>query len=136
MRDKISKINKIGKTKYNVCSYICVYWRSNRSLEITRTNGDKMNNGFTGEATTLLRSLINNRQIGISAVDSDKISPQVRFYKDIQGTTLEHTVTDCSVLSNPTNVVTLEHKVSKELAGQNFVKNVCKNIRIYAKEVV
>ncbi|XP_053596551.1 uncharacterized protein LOC103574193 isoform X2 [Microplitis demolitor] len=67
----------------------------NRNLEITRSNGDKVNNGFTGEATNLLRSLINNRQIGITAVDTGRISPQVRFYRDTQGTTIERT--DCSI---------------------------------------
>ncbi|XP_033215568.1 GATA-type transcription factor sreA-like isoform X2 [Belonocnema kinseyi] len=75
---------------------------SNRSLEITRTNGDKLNNGFTGEATNLLRSLINNRQIGITAVDSDGVSPQIRFYRDTQGTAIERTIPDCSVLGNRT----------------------------------
>lgn len=84
---------------------------SNRSLEITRTNGDKLNNGFTGEATNLLRSLINNRQIGITAVDSDGVSPQIRFYRDTQGTTIERTVPDCSVLGNRTNVSSIENKV-------------------------
>ncbi|XP_074099481.1 uncharacterized protein LOC141527744 isoform X2 [Cotesia typhae] len=70
----------------------------NRNLEITRNNGDKVNNGFTGEATNLLRSLINNRQIGITAVDTGRISPQVRFYRDTQGTTIERT--DCSIRGN------------------------------------
>ncbi|XP_044589801.1 GATA-type transcription factor sreA-like isoform X2 [Cotesia glomerata] len=70
----------------------------NRNLEITRSNGDKVNNGFTGEATNLLRSLINNRQIGITAVDTGRISPQVRFYRDTQGTTIERT--DCSIRGN------------------------------------
>jgi len=82
-------------------------------LEITRTNGDKLNNGFTGEATNLLRSLINNRQIGITAVDSDKISPQIKFYRDTQGTTMERTLTDFPVLGNRTNIATLENKVSQ-----------------------
>ncbi|KAH0546365.1 GATA-type transcription factor sreA-like isoform X1 [Cotesia glomerata] len=71
---------------------------NNRNLEITRSNGDKVNNGFTGEATNLLRSLINNRQIGITAVDTGRISPQVRFYRDTQGTTIERT--DCSIRGN------------------------------------
>ncbi|XP_072766304.1 uncharacterized protein [Anoplolepis gracilipes] len=83
---------------------------SNRSLEITRTNGDKLNNGFTGEATNLLRSLINNSQIGITAIDSDKISPQIKFYRDTQGTTIERTLTDFPVLGNRTNIATLENK--------------------------
>ncbi|XP_014489548.1 PREDICTED: transcription factor stalky-like isoform X2 [Dinoponera quadriceps] len=83
---------------------------NNRSLEITRTNGDKLNNGFTGEATNLLRTLINNRQIGITTVDSDKLSSQVRFYRDIQGTTIERTMSDCPVLGNRTNVTALENK--------------------------
>lgn len=96
------------------CFYICIHYQcSNRSLEITRTNGDKVNNGFTGEATNLLRTLISNRQIGITAIDSDKLCPQVRFYRDAQGTTMEHTVSDCPALGNRTNVATLENKVSK-----------------------
>jgi len=80
-------------------------------LEITRTNGDKLNNGFTGEATNLLRSLINNRQIGIT--DSDKIAPQIRFYRDTQGTTSERTLVDFPVLGNRTNIGNLENKVSE-----------------------
>ncbi|XP_043479618.1 transcription factor stalky isoform X2 [Leptopilina heterotoma] len=83
---------------------------SNRNLEITRTNGDKLNNGFSGEATNLLRSLINNRQIGITAVDSDGVSPQIRFYRDTQGTTVERTMPDCSVLGNRTNISCIENK--------------------------
>ncbi|XP_011634536.1 transcription factor gaf1 [Pogonomyrmex barbatus] len=83
---------------------------NNRNLEITRTNGDKLNNGYTGEATNLLRSLINNRQIGITAIESDKISPQIRFYRDTQGTTTEHTLAEFPVLGNRTNVGTLENK--------------------------
>ncbi|XP_043283394.1 transcriptional regulatory protein GAT1-like isoform X2 [Venturia canescens] len=83
---------------------------NNRSLEITRTNGDKLNNGFTGEATNLLRSLINNRQIGITAVDGDRASPQIRFYRDTQGTTMERTAPDCSILGNRTNMPCLESK--------------------------
>ncbi|XP_015595384.1 uncharacterized protein LOC107267792 isoform X2 [Cephus cinctus] len=83
---------------------------NNRSLEITRTNGDKLNNGFTGEATNLLRSLINNRHIGITPVDADRISPQIRFYRDTQGTTIERTVPDCSVLGNRTNMPCVENK--------------------------
>lgn len=82
-------------------------------MEITRTNGDKLNNGFTGEATNLLRSLINNRQIGITAIDSDKISPQIRFYRDTQGTTTERTLADFPVLGNRTNIGSLENKVSE-----------------------
>ncbi|XP_015111316.1 GATA zinc finger domain-containing protein 21 isoform X2 [Diachasma alloeum] len=81
---------------------------NNRSLEITRTNGDKFNNGFTGEATNLLRSLINNRQIGITAVDTGRISPQIKFYRDTQGTTMERS--DCSILGNRTNMQSLESK--------------------------
>lgn len=81
---------------------------SNRSLEITRTNGDKLNNGFAGEATNLLRSLINNRQIGITAIDADKLAPQIKFYRDVQGTTIEHMLSDLPVLSN--RIVTLENK--------------------------
>ncbi|XP_011310283.1 uncharacterized protein [Fopius arisanus] len=81
---------------------------NNRSLEITRTNGDKVNNGFSGEATNLLRSLINNRQIGITAVDTGRISPQIKFYRDTQGTTMERT--DCSILGNRTNMQSLECK--------------------------
>ncbi|XP_076235230.1 uncharacterized protein LOC143179766 [Calliopsis andreniformis] len=83
---------------------------NNRSLEITRTNGDKLNNGFTGEATNLLRSLINNRQIGITAVDSNGVSPQIRFYRDTQGTTIERTVPDCSVLNSRSNVSSIDNK--------------------------
>ncbi|XP_066601370.1 uncharacterized protein [Prorops nasuta] len=83
---------------------------NNRSLEITRTNGDKLNNGFTGEATNLLRSLINNRQIGITSIDSDRLSPQIRFYRDTQGTTIERSVSDCNVLGNRTNMPCLENK--------------------------
>lgn len=83
---------------------------NNRSLEITRTNGDKLNNGFTGEATNLLRSLINNRQIGITAIESDKISPQIRFYRDTQGTVTERSLADFPVLSNRTNIGSLENK--------------------------
>ncbi|XP_020292546.1 transcription factor stalky-like isoform X2 [Pseudomyrmex gracilis] len=83
---------------------------NNSSLEITRTNGDKMNNGFAGEATNLLRSLINNRQIGITTVDSDRISPQIRFYRDTQGTTNEHTLSDFSMHGNRTNIPSLENK--------------------------
>lgn len=94
--------------EYNVCFHFSC---SNRSLEITRTNGDKLNNGFTGEATNLLRSLINNRQIGITAIDSDRISPQIRFYRDTQGTTIERTIPDCSLLGNRTNVSCIENKV-------------------------
>jgi len=82
-------------------------------LEITRTNGDKLNNGFTGEATNLLRSLINNRQIGITAIDSDKMSPQIRFYRDTQGTVTERTLADFPVLGNRTNIGSLENKVSE-----------------------
>ncbi|XP_012271783.1 uncharacterized protein LOC105695085 [Orussus abietinus] len=83
---------------------------NNRSLEITRTNGEKLNNGFTGEATNLLRSLINNRQIGITAVDSDRISPQIRFYRDTQGTTIERTIPDCSSLGTRTGLSRIENK--------------------------
>ncbi|XP_011497247.1 PREDICTED: box A-binding factor-like [Ceratosolen solmsi marchali] len=87
---------------------------SNRNLEITRTNGDKPNNGFSGEATNLLRSLINNRQIGITAVEAavaaaaaaaanvspdGRPSPQIRFYRDTQGTP-----TDCSILGKRSNI--------------------------------
>lgn len=84
-----------------------------------------MNNGFTGEATNLLRSLINNRQIGITAIDSDKISPQIRFYRDTQGTVTERTLTDFPVLSNRTNIGNLENKVSvNQLERKNIsVKN-------------
>ncbi|XP_011699425.1 PREDICTED: uncharacterized protein LOC105456811 isoform X2 [Wasmannia auropunctata] len=84
---------------------------NNRSLEITRTNGDKLNNGFPGEATNLLRSLINNRQIGITAIDSDsKMYPQIRFYRDTQGTATERTMVDFPVLANRTNIGSLENK--------------------------
>ncbi|XP_063995597.1 GATA zinc finger domain-containing protein 11-like isoform X1 [Diachasmimorpha longicaudata] len=79
---------------------------NNRNLEITRTNGDKLNNGFSGEATNLLRSLINNRQIGITAVDTGRISPQIKFYRDTQGTAMERT--DCSILGNRTNMQSIE----------------------------
>jgi len=78
-------------------------------LEITRTNGDKLNNGF-GEATNLLRSLINNRQSGIT--DSDKIASQTRLFRDTQGTT-ERMLVDFPVLGNRTNIGNLENKVSK-----------------------
>lgn len=90
--------------------YFCFPY-SNRSLEITRTNGDKLNNGFTGEATNLLRSLMNNRQIGITAVDSNGVSPQIRFYRDTQGTAIERTIPDCSLLNSRTNVSSIENKV-------------------------
>ncbi|XP_018373303.1 PREDICTED: uncharacterized protein LOC108767772 [Trachymyrmex cornetzi] len=83
---------------------------NNRSLEITRTNGDKLNNGYTGEATTLLRSLINNRQIGITTIDSDKMSSQIRFYRDTQGTATERMLADFPVLGNRTNIGSLENK--------------------------
>ncbi|XP_046737425.1 uncharacterized protein LOC124406097 isoform X1 [Diprion similis] len=83
---------------------------NNRSLEITRTNGDKLNNGFSGEATNLLRSLINNRQIGITAIDTGRTSPQIRFYRDTQGTTIERTMPDCSVLGNRTNMSCIDNK--------------------------
>ncbi|KAK2574951.1 hypothetical protein KPH14_008714 [Odynerus spinipes] len=85
---------------------------NNRNLEITRTKGDKLNNGFTGEATNLLRSLIKNRQIGITAVDSDRISTQIRFYRDTQGTTIEHSLPDSSVLGNCTTVPCVENKLN------------------------
>ena len=81
-------------------------------MEITRTNGDKLNNGFTGEATTLLRSLINNRQIGITTIDSDKMS-QIRFYRDTQETATERMLADFPVLGNRTNIGSLENKVSE-----------------------
>lgn len=101
-------------------------------MEITRTNGDKLNNGFTGEATNLLRSLINNRQIGITAIDSEKISPQIKFYRDTQGTTIEHTLTDFPVLGNRTNIATLENKVSETWSKKffrKFYKIMSKEIR-------
>ncbi|XP_035730815.1 uncharacterized protein LOC118445436 [Vespa mandarinia] len=85
---------------------------NNRNLEITRTKGDKLNNGFTGEATNLLRSLIKNRQIGITAVDSDRISTQIRFYRDTQGTTIEHSLPDSSVLGNCTTMPCIENKIT------------------------
>lgn len=93
-------------------------------MEITRTKGDKLNNGFTGEATNLLRSLIKNRQIGITAVDSDRISTQIRFYRDTQGTTIEHSLPDSSVLGNCTTMSCIENKVCM----YNFMSN---NIYFY-----
>lgn len=88
------------------------YRLSNRSLEITRTNGDKLNNGFSGEATNLLRSLINNRQIGITAIDAGRISPQIRFYRDTQGTTIERRMPDCPVIENRNNLSCIDNKVN------------------------
>ena len=83
---------------------------SNRNLEITRANGDRANNGFSGEATNLLRSLINNRQIGISAVEA--ASPQLRFYRDGLA---QQPGPDCSVLGNRTNLAArIEPKVRHE----------------------
>lgn len=102
-------MNTASIIENNHFSSFCPF--SNRSLEITRTNGDKLNNGFTGEATNLLRSLINNRQIGITAVDTGRVSPQIRFYRDTQGTTIERTVPDCSILGNRTNMPCLDSKV-------------------------
>ncbi|XP_058796252.1 putative uncharacterized protein DDB_G0279653 isoform X2 [Phymastichus coffea] len=96
---------------------------SNRNLEITRTNGERPmppqhqynnNNGFasTGEATNLLRSLINNRQLGISAAHTSpqasatqqQAMPQIRFYRDTQGAPTLITPADCAVLGNRTNI--------------------------------
>ncbi|XP_014599813.1 PREDICTED: GATA zinc finger domain-containing protein 21-like [Polistes canadensis] len=68
-----------------------------RNLEVTRTKENNVNNGFTGEATNLLRSLIKNRQIGITTVDSNKSPTQIRFYKDAPGTNTEHSLADSSV---------------------------------------
>ncbi|XP_003425585.1 box A-binding factor [Nasonia vitripennis] len=93
---------------------------SNRNLEITRTNGDKpSNNGFAGEATNLLRSLINNRQLsgGIGSVEAAAAAaamaaaaaPRIRFYRDTQGAPTLVTPADChpaaaAVLGNRTNI--------------------------------
>lgn len=110
-------------SNFGVC-----FFNSNRNLEITRTNGEKTNNGFSNEATNLLRSLINNRQIGITPVDGSnpknnhhhqqynphqdnnknhRKSPNVQFYKDTQGTMIERHVPDSSVLGNRTNIPAL-----------------------------
>lgn len=78
-------------------------------MEITRANGEKLNNGISGDATNFLRSLMNNRQIGITAVDSNRVSPQIKLYRDTQGTAIERT--DCSILGNRTNIQSLENKV-------------------------
>ncbi|KAJ8665287.1 hypothetical protein QAD02_006949 [Eretmocerus hayati] len=111
---------------------------SNRNLEITRTNGEKSSNGLSGEATNLLRSLINNGQIGITAVEAAMAAavaannappPQVRFYsnRDAQAPIQHHhhqhqhhhsgghaalaPATDCSVLGNRTNIAArIDHK--------------------------
>lgn len=105
----LNTITGDARLRLKIPYYWHSYCSSNRSLEITRTNGDKLNNGFAGEATNLLRSLINNRQIGITAVDTGRISPQIKFYRDTQGTTMERT--DCSILGNRTNMQSLESKV-------------------------
>ncbi|CAG5093598.1 Similar to pnr: GATA-binding factor A (Drosophila melanogaster) [Cotesia congregata] len=76
---------------------------NNRNLEITRSNGDKVNNGFTGEATNLLRSLINNRQIGITAVDTGRISPQ-----------------SASMDSNPSSPASVGRKETKGRRKQSY----------------
>lgn len=94
------------------CKDTCfIVFCSNRNLEITRSNGDRLNNGYAGDATNLLRSLINNRQIGISTVDAGRTSPQVRYYRDVQGTTMERTILDCPALGNRNNVSCLENRV-------------------------
>ncbi|XP_043490143.1 transcription factor stalky-like [Polistes fuscatus] len=68
-----------------------------RTLEVTQTKENNVNNGYTGEATNLLRNLIKNRQIGITTVDSNKSPTQIRFYKDAPGSNTEHSLPDSSV---------------------------------------
>ncbi|XP_034935320.1 GATA-type transcription factor sreA-like isoform X2 [Chelonus insularis] len=86
---------------------------NNRNLEITRSNGDKVNNGFTGEATNLLRSLINNRQIGITAVDKDC---SIRGNRSVQS--LENK--SASMDSNPSSPASIGRKETKGRRKQSY----------------
>ncbi|KAI4501947.1 hypothetical protein M0802_002629 [Mischocyttarus mexicanus] len=83
-----------------------------KNLEETRTKENDLNNGFAGEATNLLRSLIKNRQISGTTVDPNRLPTQIKFYRDTQGINTETSLPDSSVLGvNCATTPCIENKI-------------------------